>query len=73
MPSLSLRRLVIPNAFAILLGALLLADGLVTDGGETLNPLEIVPGAVFLAVGIWNLFMVYRQAQRSSEETSQKV
>ena len=53
------RRFVIPNVFMALAGALFLADGLSTSGAETLNPWEIVPGAVFLAGGAWNLLMTY--------------
>jgi hypothetical protein len=66
-----LRRLVIPNVFMGLVGAMFLADGLSTDGAETLNPFEIVPGVVFLAGAVWNLFLTYVQVYRHSEKTSE--
>jgi hypothetical protein len=54
-----LRRLVIPNVFMAVVGALFLADGLTTPGAETLNPWEYVPGTVLLIGGTWNLVMTY--------------
>ena len=65
-----LRRLVIPSVFMGVVGAMFLADGLSTDGAETLNPFEIVPGAVFLAGAAWNLALTYVQVRRHAEKTS---